>query len=68
MGVSFWDQGCIEVLLAQLSELFGTLPPGTEERLEAMTSQELLQLGKKLLRPTSLQELGLELSGNQDSA
>lgn len=59
MGMTIQKRGSINMLLEQITDKFGPQPAGTTERLEAMTMEELYQLGKKLLRTTSLEELGL---------
>jgi hypothetical protein len=39
---------------------FGPLPPHVEARLQAMTMEELVSVGKASRRATSLKDLGLE--------
>jgi Domain of unknown function (DUF4351) len=48
------------VLREQLEERFGLLPPKSVSRLAALTLDELVQLGKAIMRAKSLHELGLE--------
>jgi len=48
-----------ETVRELLEDRFGTLPPRAEERLQALSMEELKSLRKGLLRAASLQELGL---------
>ena len=49
-----------ETVREQLEDRFGALPPLAQERLQALSTEELKSLRKALLHAASLKELGLE--------
>jgi hypothetical protein len=54
------EKGRREMLRTQLEERFGPLPTAVVERLEQMPGEQLLALGKALVRAHTLADLGLE--------
>src|SRR5207249_3737231 len=66
MATTWYEQGLekgkehmVQLLLSQLEERFGLLPPQVRERLSSWQLERLTGLGRALLRAGSLQELGL---------
>jgi hypothetical protein len=53
-------EGMRRAVLLQLEAKFGTLSPEVKQRVEALASEQLLQLGTDLLAAHSLKELHLE--------
>jgi hypothetical protein len=64
MNVTWYEKGLEkgrrELLGAQLEARFGPLPATVVERLEQLPGEQLLALGKALVRAQTLAELGLE--------
>jgi hypothetical protein len=68
MNVTWYEKGMAkgrekerrELVGAQLEERFGPLPAAVVERLEQMPAEQLLAVGKALVRAQSLAELGLQ--------
>jgi Domain of unknown function (DUF4351) len=50
----------IKMALRQLEAKFGPLPPEIKSRVEALSPQQLEQLGLDLIKAQSLEELGLQ--------
>jgi hypothetical protein len=53
------ERGQRAILALQLEERFGPLQPQVRERLEALSTDQITDLARRLLRAKSLQELGL---------
>ena len=53
-------KGHLAVVSEYLEERFGPIPAAINERLNQMSLQELIDLGKAVVRAKSLAELGLE--------
>ena len=62
--ITTYERGMIaerrEMVRAQLQAKFGALSPNAQQRIEALSPEELRQLALDLLRAESLQELHLE--------
>jgi hypothetical protein len=54
------EKGRRETIRELLEDRFGALPPQAEQRLQALSTEELKSLRKALLHAASLKELGLE--------
>jgi hypothetical protein len=54
------DIGRRQLVLEQLEERFGPVSPSVRSRIESLAGDKLRQIGKALLKATSLRDLGLE--------
>jgi hypothetical protein len=66
MNQTSYEKGRRDLLREQIKERFGTLPPAADQRLEQLSLQELIQLGKAVLRVQSLCDLGLDQEASQE--
>lgn len=54
------ELGTKQILQAQLEERFGTLNEKATQRLNALSAEKLMELGRALLKAETLAALGLE--------
>ena len=64
MNLTYYDRGliagCLQVVRVQLEARFGPLSVQVQERLKALSADQLIELSKAVLRVNSLRELSLE--------
>ena len=64
MNLTYSDRGliagCFQVVPVQLEARFGPLSVQVQERLNALSADQLIELSKAVLRASSLRDLSLE--------